>query len=91
MIFYLELLDIGKTALPLPVYVLAQLRAGEHFLLVFHYEEVGRFHKENGIQPLSFNDAFAHTVHFTDHVVLHLPFVDGCRIVSNAACGKMGH
>ena len=41
--------------------------------------------------PLSFNDAFAHTVHFTDHVVLHLPFVDGCRIVSNAACGKMGH
>ena len=49
VVFYLELLDIGKTALPLPVYVLAQLRAGQHFLLVFHYEEVGRFHKESGI------------------------------------------
>ena len=91
VVLYLELLDVGKAPLLLSVDVLAQLRAGEHFLLVLHDEEVCRLHEERGVDALAAGYLLLHAVHFAYHVVLDDPVVIGCRIVADAARRQVRH
>ena len=86
-----ELLDIGKSSLLLSVNVFAQLRIGQHLLLVLHDEEVGRLHEERRVYPVPMRDFFFHSVHFAYHIVLDGPAMIGSRVVGDAAGRQVGN
>ena len=91
VILYLELLDVGKATLLLAVDVFAQLRVGQHLLLVLHDEEVGRLHEERRVDAVALRDFLPHAVHLAYHVVLDDPAVIGRRVVGDAACRQVRH
>ena len=91
VVLQLELLDVGKAALPLPRDVVAQLGTGHHLLLVLHDEEVGRLHLQHGVHARALGDAFAHAVHLAQHVVLEHPLVHGRGVVDDGARRQVRH
>ena len=86
-----ELLDVGKSALPLAVDVFAQLRIGHHLLLVLHDEEVGGLHEERRVDAVAPRDFLLHAVHLAYHIFLDGPAVTGRCVIGDAACRQVGH
>ena len=91
VIFYLELLDVREAPLPLPVYVVPELGAGEHLLLVLHNQEVGRLHVERGVYAAPPGDVFLHARHFAYHIIVYYPAVYGGGVVCDGTCGEVGY
>ena len=86
MIFNFKLFDIGKSSSFLFLNIVTQLRAGEHFLLILHDKEVGRFHIDNRVYPVSFGDFFFQAVQLAYHVVMNCPFMNGGCIIRYTTC-----
>lgn len=90
VVLYLKFLNVGKAALPLPVDVLAQLRAGQHLLLVLHNREVGRLHKKGSVYAVTLRDTLFHAIHLANHIILDFPLMHGRRVVGNGTGCKVG-
>ena len=90
VILYLELFDVGETALALAADVLVQFRTGHHLLLVLHDEEVGWFHEEGGVDAVAPGDVLFHALHLANHVILDDPVMRPGGIVGDAAGGQVG-
>ena len=84
VVLNLKLFGISEASLFLSVDVLAELGACHHLVLVFHHDEVFRFHVEGGIQLFAFGDALSHAVDVANHVVFHRPSVHLCGVVLDA-------